>query len=64
MNSGLQKEMLIKCSEITTMKNDGYKYRVCKKCSNKWNISVLTKSTKCYICPCCNKKLKRSEKNE
>nr|DAP65840.1 MAG TPA: hypothetical protein [Caudoviricetes sp.] len=22
--------MLIKCSEITTMKNDGYKYRVCK----------------------------------
>ncbi len=25
------------------MKNDGYKYRVCKKCSNKWNVSILTK---------------------
>ena len=37
-----------------------YKYRICKKCGNEWNVSAKVKGEKHYICPCCTT-LKRGE---
>nr|DAP32667.1 MAG TPA: DNA-directed RNA polymerase [Caudoviricetes sp.] len=43
-----------------------YKYRICKKCSTKWNVSIFAKNSKDYICPICERKnqWKSISKNE
>lgn len=38
------------------MMTNNYRYRICKKCGKKWNVSVQRQSVKDYICPICEKK--------
>ena len=35
---------------------DKYRYCLCKKCGKEWNVSVLRKSDKEYICPICERR--------
>lgn len=40
-----------------------YKYRICKRCNRRWNVSVKSKCGKYYICPMCGKRSERYETN-
>jgi len=36
--------------------------RICHKCGLDWNVSVLAKSERKYICPKCERKQKKEER--
>lgn len=43
-----------------------YKYRICRDCGQKWNVSRIDPGDKVYICPPCDKvrRLKERSKND
>lgn len=37
----------------------GAKYRLCRKCGQRWNVSALEPGGRVYICPVCDWKARR-----
>ena len=37
-----------------------YRYRTCRRCGKKWNVSVKAENVKKYICPVCHRKNKNN----
>lgn len=33
-----------------------YKYRICRDCGQKWNVSRIEPGEKVYVCPPCERK--------
>lgn len=40
------------------------KYRLCAVCGNRWNVSSLEPGGKKYICPKCERQMKKNQRSE